>query len=351
MPGLGEPELELREAQLPLGPGEAEAVGAVLVDPEGERPVPEVRLERVEVDQALSGADPPEGSSEVPVVALEVLEDRVVAAELPGDRTAGGPVAPAPPERVLEASPRGRLEGGRAGDEALQGAADVAPDEVEGDPPLSMPQVPEALLVEVVREPVLPDGFERGSDAVAVRPAEVADDDPELVPQGRAGVERRGGPAHRLDPQVALLHADGRATLEAHVLGRHALPVLQPGHADVSRGDPHEVRELRRGLHGRQLLLPNAVEPVRAGRLEDLGEEALGDLEICGADLELHGSDQRRGGRTLRSCLRTRSRSRGTGAVTRSGSSRSPRGGRVTSWAWRVRRSMSGRSGRPRLGR
>ena len=31
MPGLGEPELELREAQLPLGPGEAEAVGAVLV--------------------------------------------------------------------------------------------------------------------------------------------------------------------------------------------------------------------------------------------------------------------------------------------------------------------------------
>ena len=303
------------------------------------------------MDQPLARPHPPEGAGEVVVVALEVLEDRVVPPELARDGAAGGPVAPAAPEGVLEAPSRGRLVGRGARHEALECAADVPADEVEGDPPLPVAEVPEALLVEVVGQPVLAHRLEGGPDAVAVRAAQVTDHDPEVVAQRRARVEGGRSPPHGLDPEGALLDAHRGAALQAHVLGGDPLAVLEARHADVGRRDAHEVGELRRRLHGRELLLPHPVEAVRTGRLEHLGEEALGDLEVGGADLELHGCWRWRGGRTFRSCLRTRSRSRGTGAVTSSGSWRAPRGGSTTSWACSVRRSMSGRSGRPRFGR
>ena len=249
VPVRGQQQLALGNRQPPLDPGETEAVRAVLVDPVGQRPVPEVRLEGIQVDQALARPHPTEGPCEVVAVALEVLEDRVIAAELARDRATGGPVPPAAPQGVLEPPLGGRLVGRRARDEPLQCAAHVPLDEVKDDPPLSMPDVSKALLVEVVRQSVLTDRLQGVTNSVAVGPVEVTYHDAELVPDRGAGVQRRRRPPDGLNPKGPLLHADRGAALDAHVLGGHPLTVLEARHGDVRRGHADEVRQLGGGLH------------------------------------------------------------------------------------------------------
>jgi hypothetical protein len=103
-------EFTARETQHAFDATEADPVLALILDPEAQSPVPEVRLKGVEVDEPLTSTDTIEGTLEVVGIALEVLEDRVMAAELACDRTACGPIAPGAAERLLETTTRGRLE-------------------------------------------------------------------------------------------------------------------------------------------------------------------------------------------------------------------------------------------------
>ena len=119
-------KLSAGETQHPLDAAQADAIREVVLDPEAERAIPKVRLEGVEVNEALPRSDAVECPLEIVWVALEMFEDRVVTPELARDGAAAVPVAPGTAQSFFHSPPRGWLKGRRARDEVLQRGADVA---------------------------------------------------------------------------------------------------------------------------------------------------------------------------------------------------------------------------------
>ena len=327
-------------------PGELRHVG-------GHGPVPDVRLEGVEVDQSQARGDVEEGPGEVLGLLPQVLEDRVVLSVLAGDLAAGAPVSPGAAQGALEGADTASIVVGLRAQEVAQGSLLVAQHELLRDPSLAVAQVPEALLVEVVRHPQAPDHVAVGQEPLALEGAEVPQSHLEGV--AVAVLRRQGheGLAHGDDLQLGPVERDALAPRDAHELLGHALAVLEAGHGHVAGRHVGHVRQDLGRLERGQLALGDLVDVVGARLDEDVVLEELADTEVVGSVFQAHRirgkSVQRPGGRTLASCFRTRVKSFGRGAWT---SCRLPsaRGKRSLS-ACRVRRSIRGDSAPPRLGR
>ena len=103
-PPLRQRDLFLREDELPFTrpDGEVVALATEGLKVQSKCPVPQVRLEGVQMDQPQPRADVEEGAGEVPLVPAQVIEDRVVLPEAARDLTTGRPVPPALAQGPLE---------------------------------------------------------------------------------------------------------------------------------------------------------------------------------------------------------------------------------------------------------
>ena len=315
------------------------------IDPIRHGAVPDVRLERIQVDQTLARRHAMERAGEVLGIALQVLEHRVVLAQATRDLAAGVPITPLAPDDLLQPQQVGVVVGRRRTEHALQRAARVTADEIERDPALTVAQVAEALFIEVVRQAEVAHRIDRLAQVHELGGTEVAHDELELVAQAVAALNRFVEVARRLDLQIVFVDAHIATAMQAHVLARHTLAVLETGHRYVTRRNACGARESFSCLERGQLGLRHQVHAVLAALLQVPFGKHLGDLEVLGFGFEF----QRRKGRTRRICFRTRSRSLGIGDSTRTGVSGAWGAGHPSERAWRVNRSINGRSGAPRL--
>ena len=336
-----------REQERPLDAREHGALGGVdrALHGRGDGPVPQVRLVGVQVDQAHARGHERERAGEVVGLEQQVLEDRAMHARAQRDAAAGLPIAPALGPGLLEALLVRRIVARDAGHERAQRAGDVAAQQLERDPTLVVAQVAEALLVEVVDHARAAHELEVLAQALELGLAEVAHDELEGVAQAVGAGQLFGRAPDGLDAQVGRVVLEGPAGAHAHVLHRDALAVLEPGDGHVASGDADLLGQRGGGLERGQLALRDAVDAVLAARGQIVGAQQFTDAEVADPLFELH-----RGGLTLASCFRTRSKSRGRGASTVTSSAEATRG-KVMAAACRVRRRMSAPSGRPGLGR
>ena len=268
-----------RKAQ-PLGRVDAAAQQAA------DGAVPQQRLERERVDDALPQRHVLQGAAEVVGVGEQVAEDRLVGGTA-GDARARLPIAPAQLQRLLQLDVAADRHRRRLGDELLQGALEVAEQHAAHREPLAVAQAAEALVVEVVREAGLQQRRHAAPQGRGARRRQVADDDLEGVAGALAARDGPVGGPDRVHAQVRQLHLD-RLPLDGHELVGDRLPVLEAGVGDRAAVDAGLADQQRQRLGRRQLLLVQLVHDVVA--TWHLGPlQQFTDAKVLGDRLQSHG--------------------------------------------------------------
>jgi hypothetical protein len=203
----------------------------------GRGAVPQVRLVRKQMDQAQPLPHEREGSNEVVGVLLEMLEQRAVLAVARGQASALAPVPPVLLQAFLEALGVGRLVLRDRKEQGPQGGLHLALEEQVQDPALTVAQVAEALIVEVVDHADVAHDREVATQGVQLRPIQCAGGDLERVAAAVRAGELAIHTPNGLDAQLRRLEVHRASAGHAHVLDRHPLPVLEPRHGHLGRLD------------------------------------------------------------------------------------------------------------------
>ena len=146
-----------RERQRALGAADIQAIhfGNRVRHPIRHRAIPQVRLPRIEVNQAQLGRDVAESARIVLLIARQVLEHAHVRTETAGDVAAGTPIAPTRQQRVLELGCVRIVVLVTRSQQALERDLRAPHGQIARDPALLAAQIAEALLAKVVRQTVL----------------------------------------------------------------------------------------------------------------------------------------------------------------------------------------------------
>ncbi len=252
------------------------------------RAVPDVRLPRVEMNQLEASGNVIERAGEVAFVLRERLKDRVMRPEPARDIAAGAPIPPMGRKALLEAMMALVVAGILCREHREEGVLDVALHQVLDDPALTVGQVAETLIVEVVDRAV----FAHDGDALA-QTIEIGAREPphvqlEGVATGELALERFGGEADGLDVQLLILNPNRPTAGNAHVLNRDPLPVLPAGEPDLCLSDAHLLGQDLGGLGAGQLAFGDAVDAIVAAFLEVAIDEELSNTKVPRSLFELH---------------------------------------------------------------
>jgi len=224
--------------------------------------IPQVGLPRVEVDQLEARGDVLEGSGELARVPGEMLEDRVVCAELARRFPAGPPVAPVRADVALEPPVALVVPRALGSEQREERVLHVPPQEILDDPTLAVGQVPETLIVEVVDGAVLPHEGNALAQAIQSWPTQVAHGQLEGVAPGEATVERLAREADGLDLELLVMEPHRTPSWHAHVLDRDALAILPAGETDLGLLDARFHGEHPGRFGTRELALGHAVNAI-----------------------------------------------------------------------------------------
>ena len=156
------------------------------------------------------------------------------------------------------------------------------------DPPLTVGQVAEALIVEVVDEPMLAHHPQALAQAMEVAAHKTAHDDLEAVPVARLARQRGVGEAEAVDLELRLLESHFAAAGNAHVLDRDRLTILPASEADLGRLDAGLACEGRDRLGRRQLSFGHAVDTVISAVREIALVQELAHAKVADPLLQLH---------------------------------------------------------------
>ena len=253
------------------------------------RAVPHVRLIRVQVNQANARRRVVERARKVARVCIEVIKDRKVLAKAARDATATLPITPMAADVALELFVARRVKRRRPEQHALERFFVVALHQLARDPTLIVAQVAKALVVKVVDEAVLAHRFDVGAQHVHIASAQRAHRDFERVAAAHRAIERHVGKAGGFDAQALLADVDGAVlVLQAHVLGRHTLTVLQTAKRDVAGFDAGFFGEDAHDFGRRELLFGDAIDRVFAGRFDNVVFEQFPNVEVADALFESH---------------------------------------------------------------
>ena len=245
-------------------------------------PVPNVRLESVEVNQAQARRHVEKGPSEVGRVLAQEVKHGVVLAEATGDVTALGPVAPVVAQSFFEGSVATVVVLRLCTEQIAQGGFVVAEHQLLGHPALRMLQVTEALFVEVVRHAKSRNHLLVGDQAAALHGSQVPQAHFESVAVAVGGAQGFLGTADGFDFEFGGVEAHLLAARKTHELDGDALTVLESSHGNVTDFHIGQVGQSGCRLHGGQLALRHFVDVVLAGLGEVVVFEEFRYAEVTG---------------------------------------------------------------------
>jgi hypothetical protein len=157
-----------------------------------------------------------------------------MCAELSSRLTARAPIPPGSRHILFESTVAFVVPQVLGGQEIEKRFLHVPPHQVLDDPPLTVGQVPEALIVEVVDRAVFANDGHAFAQAVQVRSGEFAYRQLESVPPRKSARKCLIRETDGFDLELLVLHAYGAATGDAHVLNRDALAILPTGQANLA---------------------------------------------------------------------------------------------------------------------
>ncbi len=337
LPGLGNRECPAREGHGSFERRHEHLVSAFrrLADETRHRAIPDVGLERVEVDQPHLRFHVAERAGEVVGLPRQVLEDRVVLSERAGDVAATLPLAPRRNQSAFERAVLRIVVLRRRREQVLERVFRASESQILRDPALSVTQVPESLLAEIVRHAVLPHTGDLALDLGVLLGRNAAQRDLEPIADAVLARQRVLREADRFDLERRRLETHRSAAANAHELRGDALAVLHPGQADLGRLHARRSRQLGRSFERRQLLLRDTIDAELTGFADIPILQELPHTEVLRFRFDPHGA------RNFPSCLRARARSAGIGDSTVTRPSPPMRGNSIRR-AWSVSRSMSG---------
>jgi hypothetical protein len=285
VPSLGKLDCLARKNQTALPGQHSKTLTGVeiLLEPGLQRQIPKVRLKGVEVNQALASRNAMKSTGPIPVIAPQMLKNRMVLAVATGVIATGTPVAPATPDRRLGVSGRGGIKRRKGSQEALERVLLIPTNQVEHDPALAMTQITEALLVEVVGVTLLAHRGHVFTHASHLPGGEFAHDDAETVAERGSGTQRLFTVTHSLDLEIGLTNVHLLAPEHTHVLNRNALAVLQTCHGNIGRGHPRQPSKIGSSLKRSNLALVYPVDPLWTGGLNDVFTEQFLDAKVLGS--------------------------------------------------------------------
>jgi len=285
VPGFGELDCLARKNQTALTGQHSKTLTGIeiLLEPGLKCQIPKVRLKGVEVNQALASRDPMKSTGPIPVIAPQMLKNRVVLAVASGVIATGTPVAPAAPDRRLGVSGRRGIKRRKGSQEALEGIFLIPTNQIEHDPALAMTQITKALLVEVVGVTMLTHRGNVLAHASHLPWSEFAHNDAEAVADRGSGAQRLFTVTHSLDLQIGLTNVHLLAAGHTHVLNRNALTILQTRHGNISGGHPHQPSQIGSSLKRSDLALVYPVDPLGTSGLNDVFTEQFRDAKVLGS--------------------------------------------------------------------
>ena len=257
-----------------------------LLDPAPEHLVPEMALERREVERAELAAEPGEGAAEVGRVVGQVGHQAPRVRPFQS-RLGLGPAAPALAEDSLlglRPRPVGRV---RLGEGQPEGPLVVAPKPRPRDELAAGADRAEPLVVEVVRQAVAGQRGEPGQGAFDRRGGQVAEHHDEPIAAELARAIGRREPAERLEVEARLVQRPVGSVDDGQVLDRLRVPILQAAVADPPS---RQVPAPADGLDGLERSHPALGQPVEneTALVTGSNQRKFLDLEIVGLAFELH---------------------------------------------------------------